>query len=204
MNWYFLGVFAMLILIVHRIEVTWTLLSSQGGETHVPENATLDVIHHVEGCPDHCIIHTKPVHMRDGIAGFLQCLKHLSLTINRVRAFLLDAPGAGFGGSGTTCDWQLAAEVAARSHVILAGGLAPDNVAEAIKTVHPWGVDVSTGVEASVGKKDPTTLRAGMTVTIEPGVYVEGVGGIRIEDTVLVTPAGCEVLTPTSKEFVSL
>ncbi len=41
-------------------------------------------------------------------------------------------------------------------------------------------------------------------ITIEPGVYIEGVGGIRIEDTVLVTATGCEILTPTSKEFVSL
>ena len=55
-----------------------------------------------------------------------------------------------------------------------------------------------------IGKKVKTRLRAGMTITIEPGVYVKGVGGIRIEDTVLVTEKGCEVLTPTPKEFVQL
>jgi phosphoribosylanthranilate isomerase len=77
----------------------------------------------------------------------------------RVRAFLLDAPSAGFGGSGATCDWALAAEVAARSHVLLAGGLTPDNVAEAIRAVRPWGVDVASGVETSPGVKDPERLR---------------------------------------------
>ncbi len=55
-----------------------------------------------------------------------------------------------------------------------------------------------------LGKKDKTRLQAGMTVTIEPGVYIEGLTGIRIEDTVLVTKNGCEILTPTPKEFLQV
>jgi Xaa-Pro aminopeptidase len=43
-----------------------------------------------------------------------------------------------------------------------------------------------------------------MTITIEPGVYLEGFGGVRIEDTVVVTKSGCEILTPTSKELREL
>jgi Xaa-Pro aminopeptidase len=52
-----------------------------------------------------------------------------------------------------------------------------------------------------LGKRDKATLQAGMAITIEPGVYLEGFGGIRIEDTVLVTENGCEILTPTGKEL---
>jgi Xaa-Pro aminopeptidase len=52
-----------------------------------------------------------------------------------------------------------------------------------------------------IGRKDKTKLAAGMAITVEPGVYIEGWGGIRIEDTVLVTENGCEILTPTSKEL---
>jgi Xaa-Pro aminopeptidase len=55
-----------------------------------------------------------------------------------------------------------------------------------------------------VGRKEKTKLEAGMVITIEPGVYADDTGGIRIEDTVLVTGDGCEVLTPTEKNLVAL
>jgi phosphoribosylanthranilate isomerase len=77
----------------------------------------------------------------------------------RVRAFLLDAPSAGFGGSGATFDWSVAREAAARATVLLAGGLTPENVREAIRAVRPYGVDVASGVERAPGVKDETKLR---------------------------------------------
>jgi Xaa-Pro aminopeptidase len=55
-----------------------------------------------------------------------------------------------------------------------------------------------------IGKGDRTRLKAGMVITVEPGIYLEGFGGIRIEDTVLVTKRGCEVLTPTPKNLLTL
>jgi phosphoribosylanthranilate isomerase len=78
-----------------------------------------------------------------------------------VDAFLLDAfTPAKRGGSSRTFDWSLA--VKAKEHgvpIILSGGLNPDNVAEAVQTVSPWGVDASSGVEISPGKKDHDKVR---------------------------------------------
>lgn len=61
-------------------------------------------------------------------------------------------------GTGETTDWSAAAQVAARTQLILAGGLKPTNVADAIVMARPFGVDVSSGVEARPGVKDPAKI----------------------------------------------
>lgn len=61
-------------------------------------------------------------------------------------------------GTGETTDWSAAAKVAARTQLILAGGLKPENVADAIAAARPFGVDVSSGVEARPGVKDPAKI----------------------------------------------
>jgi phosphoribosylanthranilate isomerase len=74
---------------------------------------------------------------------------------------LLDAWVAGaFGGTGVLCNWEIAAEIAKKRPVVLAGGLTPENVAAAIQTVHPYGVDVSSGVEETPGRKDRKKVAA--------------------------------------------
>jgi phosphoribosylanthranilate isomerase len=70
---------------------------------------------------------------------------------------LIDAPRP---GSGELFDWSLAGEVPLSVRLMLAGGLTPDNVADAVAAVQPWAVDVSTGVETSAGHKDAVKLRA--------------------------------------------
>ncbi len=78
-----------------------------------------------------------------------------------VPTYLLDAYNPGLpGGTGETFDWGIAMEFALARRVILAGGLTPSNVGRAVAAVKPYGVDVSSGVESSPGKKDAVLVRA--------------------------------------------
>jgi phosphoribosylanthranilate isomerase len=70
---------------------------------------------------------------------------------------LVDSPG---GGTGKVFDWSMMEDVAEGPRIILAGGLDPDNVTEAVRTVRPWGVDVASGVEKAPGRKDPLKVKA--------------------------------------------
>ncbi|MDI6784057.1 MAG: phosphoribosylanthranilate isomerase [bacterium] len=77
-----------------------------------------------------------------------------------VSAYLLDSRVKGKrGGTGETFDWELAKIALPYGRVILAGGLTPENVAEAIKAVNPYAVDVNTGVESAPGKKDHEKMK---------------------------------------------
>ncbi|HZS50262.1 MAG TPA: M24 family metallopeptidase, partial [Bryobacterales bacterium] len=69
--------------------------------------------------------------------------------------------------------------------------------------VHSTGHGVGLEIHEAprLGKNDKTLLESGMVITIEPGAYLEDLGGVRIEDMVLVKANGCEVLTPTSKDL---
>jgi phosphoribosylanthranilate isomerase len=75
-------------------------------------------------------------------------------------AFLLDGYRPGLqGGTGMRFDWSLAKRAARYGTIILAGGLRPENVVEAISRVRPYAIDVCSGVESQPGKKDPAKLR---------------------------------------------
>ena len=85
-----------------------------------------------------------------------ECLKYPA------HAWLLDSHVEGtHGGTGVACDWDVAAEAARLNRrVILAGGLHIESVAEAVRHVRPFAVDVSSGVESAPGEKDPAMIRA--------------------------------------------
>lgn len=100
-------------------------------------------------------------YIADRVPIVLKAFSGDSITLERlsrykVSAVMVDSPSP---GSGRTFDWSNVVGFSSRVRLILAGGLNPDNVERAISVVRPFGVDVSSGVEAMPGKKDPAKLR---------------------------------------------
>jgi indole-3-glycerol phosphate synthase / phosphoribosylanthranilate isomerase len=128
----------------------------------VAEQAGLHYIQlHGDESPDFCQKITRPV------------IKSLSVKnqkdLARIQDYqtvawrmLLDTPTPTWGGSGQTGDWELARQAAEQTKILLAGGLTPENVTTALQTVHPWGVDVSSGVETDK-QKDISKIHAFLT-----------------------------------------
>ena len=115
--------------------------------------AQVDLIqlHRMDGVavPDRWVVRALET---DGARSYVELLT--ALQPGEAVAYILDSSR----GRGKRGDWRLAAEAAAQSPVILSGGLSPENVAEAVRTVGPWAVDVSSGVESD-GRKDGRLMR---------------------------------------------
>ena len=106
-------------------------------------------------CTQFGVMSMKALRVRD--AESMQTLEQY-----RTDAFLLDAfSPAGLGGTGEKFDWELAVQAKKLGKpIFLAGGLVPENVAEAVRQVRPFAVDVSSGVESAPGIKDAAKMRA--------------------------------------------
>jgi phosphoribosylanthranilate isomerase len=113
---------------------------------------------HGEETPQFCaqfgMPYVKACRVRQGV-DLLEYLRPFS----SAAAWLLDSHVEEYGGVGERFDWSIVPRRLERP-LILSGGLAPHNVAEAIRRVRPWGVDVSSGVESAKGIKDPAKIAA--------------------------------------------
>ncbi len=127
--------------------------------TDIARFCGLDVLQlHGDETPEQCQLPPwrviKALRVRDQ-----EILDHIAAY--QVSGMLLDAWQAdAYGGTGHCFNWQLAVQAAQQRPIILAGGLTPANVAEAVKTVRPYAVDVSSGVESAPGCKDPDLVAA--------------------------------------------
>lgn len=111
---------------------------------------------HGEETPDFCasfgVPYLKACRMKEGV-DLLEYLRPFS----GAAGWLADAYVEGYGGAGARFDWSLIPAQRPKP-LILSGGLTPENVGEAIRRVHPWAVDISSGVEATKGVKDPVKI----------------------------------------------
>jgi phosphoribosylanthranilate isomerase len=124
---------------------------------HIADEVGLQVLQlHGDETPEDCAGFSLPV---------IKALRaDASLTAARVaaypvRAVLLDTPALTFGGTGIVFDWTRVGALALPLPVLLAGGLHPGNVADAVRVARPWAVDVASGVESAAGIKDAEAMR---------------------------------------------
>ena len=123
------------------------------------EETGIDVVQlHGDETPESCLL---PRRVIKGIrVKSLESLEPLNAYQDIVSAFLLDTYAPNMpGGTGQAFNWEIAIEAKKFGSVILAGGLTPENISEAIRMVRPYAVDVSSGVELEKGKKDHQKMR---------------------------------------------
>jgi Xaa-Pro aminopeptidase len=136
----------------------------------------------------------------DGYASDMTRVVHLGKPPKRIREMYQAVLEAQLAGIDAVREGTTAGKVdAAARGVLRRHGLGRAFIHS---TGHGLGLEIHE--PPRLGKSDKTRLQAGMAITIEPGAYIEGLAGIRIEDTVLVTKNGCEVLTPTPKDFIHI
>jgi phosphoribosylanthranilate isomerase len=120
----------------------------------VSEDPFPDVHHSI------CIIPAFGIHDKSSLDQITTYIQHAIYAKRPPDAVLVDAhvPGM-YGGTGQTAPWELLTDFDPGVPLILAGGLTPENVAEAIRIVRPYAVDVASGVESAPGRKDPDKMR---------------------------------------------
>jgi phosphoribosylanthranilate isomerase len=106
------------------------------------------------------LIPAFPVRDGDSLVAIIRYLENCRTRNALPAAILVDAHAPGeYGGTGRTLPWRLLADFQTDVPIFLAGGLTPDNVADAVRIVRPYGVDVASGVESSPGRKDREKMR---------------------------------------------
>jgi Xaa-Pro aminopeptidase len=138
--------------------------------------------------------------MRDGYASDMTRMASLGRPGNDARRLYGAVLDAQLEAIAAVREGVTAGAVDRKARLVLRAGKLDRAFVHA--TGHGLGLEIHEAPR--LGKREKTPLQAGMVITIEPGAYLPGFGGVRIEDTVLVTRQGCEVLTPTSKDLLVL
>jgi phosphoribosylanthranilate isomerase len=150
---------------------TQTYFSMEGGGSVTATGASLfpERARHLIALPMRFVLENER-RIQQAASDFARWGKNIPLEVSlpegQMDTIVLDSGGLRVpGGTGKTFDWERAVPIAAGMRqggvkLVVAGGLTPENVNEAIEILKPWGVDVVSGVEATPGKKDPEKVRA--------------------------------------------